>query len=172
MRGDNSRKLTEEKTLYIKMRILQGVCQSALARKFGVSRQRISQLKSELPRSGEMLKAYTVCEGDNGSEYSELIFAATAKEAKKEAWKHPGFSGFEEYLQLRVKRYPKADHLAGETAGCCSDWRVLRLLEWSCEDGNACSECGLNDFDRDEFRVCWDCDKCPECGHEDDCSTK
>lgn len=50
MKGDNSRKLTEEETLYIKIRLLQGVCQSALARKFKVSRQRIHQIKKQTPR--------------------------------------------------------------------------------------------------------------------------
>lgn len=58
MKGDNSRKLSEEETLYIKIRLLQGVCQSALARKFKVSRQRISQLKKHLTPSSEPFKGF------------------------------------------------------------------------------------------------------------------
>ena len=54
MKGDKSRKLSDEETLYIKIRIIQGVCQSALARKFKVSRQRISQIKKIIPRSDEL----------------------------------------------------------------------------------------------------------------------
>ena len=43
-KGDNVRKLTEEETLYIRIRVGQGVCMAALARKFGVSRQRVWQI--------------------------------------------------------------------------------------------------------------------------------
>ena len=38
------RKLTPGETAYIRQRGLRGVCMAALARKFGVSRQRIHQI--------------------------------------------------------------------------------------------------------------------------------
>jgi len=44
-KGDNARKLSDEERDYIIGRIKRGVCMSALARKFKVSRQRIHQLK-------------------------------------------------------------------------------------------------------------------------------
>ena len=43
--GDNVRKLTPEQTAYIRQQIAKGRCQSALARKYGISRQRVSQIK-------------------------------------------------------------------------------------------------------------------------------
>ena len=47
-KGDNARKLSDEERDYIIGRIKRGVCMSALARKFKVSRQRIHQLKKYL----------------------------------------------------------------------------------------------------------------------------
>lgn len=44
MKGDKSRKLTEEETEYIRIRVEKGVCMAALGRKFGVSRQRVWQI--------------------------------------------------------------------------------------------------------------------------------
>ena len=115
-----------------------------------------------------MLKEYTVNDGD-AELYSELVFAQNSNRAKMLAWKRPAFEGFEEYIKLRVKRYPKADGKDNGFEGCCSDWKILRLLEWQCEDGYSCATCGLNDFDHDEFRACSECHQCPDCGHTDDC---
>lgn len=57
-KGDNSRKLSKDDTQYIKTRLLRGVCQSALGRKFGVSRQRISQIK-KLCKSGKKVMLFS-----------------------------------------------------------------------------------------------------------------
>lgn len=42
--GEHFRKLTAEQCDYIRLRGQRGVCMAALARKFGVSRQRVFQI--------------------------------------------------------------------------------------------------------------------------------
>lgn len=46
MKGDNVRKLTASQVEYIWRRANLGICMSALARKFGISRQRVFQIKN------------------------------------------------------------------------------------------------------------------------------
>lgn len=47
-KGDNLRKLSVEQVAYILSRLQRGICQTALAVKFKVSRQRINQLSKLL----------------------------------------------------------------------------------------------------------------------------
>jgi len=54
--GDNTRKLTAEETAYIKECCGKGVCKSALARKFGISRQRVGQIAASCQPSAESLE--------------------------------------------------------------------------------------------------------------------
>ena len=44
-KGEQKRKITQEQTKYIQLQAAKGICLSALARKFHISRQRVWQIK-------------------------------------------------------------------------------------------------------------------------------
>ena len=116
-----------------------------------------------------MLKAFMVYEKDLADVGCELVFANTAQEAKR-----IGFGGDclcdTRWHDARVKRLPAADEYADNgLPRIVESTAIMRALGWQCEDGGTCGNCGLNDFDEAEFKVCDLCDRCPDCGHSADC---
>lgn len=82
--------------------------------------------------------------------------------------------GCEGFFNMRAERRADLDQYLRVDADTpyVASLEVMRLAGWTCEDGHECSCCGLNDFDRDKWAACSECDRCPDCGHEDDCSQK
>jgi hypothetical protein len=118
-----------------------------------------------------MLKAYMVHDGDPG-QHALLIFAEKAPQARIMGYGVEDLGCDGGWLSMVAKRRPDLDAYADQQAlkPYIAPLAVMRQAGWTSEYGHQCSCCGLDDFDRDEWAVCSECDRCPECGHEDDCS--
>jgi len=107
--------------------------------------------------------------------YVDACFANSSKEAKAFMWKnshtlHDECDG--DYMDLRVKRQPQADHLldsSKEAPYIIRDYKTLRQMGWSIDGERQCDSCGLAAMDMDEFYVCDSCGQCPECGYDEEC---
>jgi hypothetical protein len=120
-----------------------------------------------------MLRAYIVHDGDPG-EHALLVFAATGQDARVigNGTEDIGCEGF---LNVRAERRESLDmyvRQGTEKAYVEQQLETLRVAGWQFENGASCPCCGLSDCDDDRWRACGECEYCPDCGHDDDCTQK
>jgi hypothetical protein len=107
-------------------------------------------------------------------DFVAACFAANGKEAKRLLWRYSDLSDEcgGEYVNARVIRAPKHDHLFEKTgrtrAHNIDDYFILRAMGWMLEGDARCSACGLAEYDG-KWPLCEHCEQCTECGHDDDC---
>ena len=103
------------------------------------------------------MKAYGAYIADNWDIGTTVVFAETAKEAKKNAFHSSYFCDFEfEYIDIRVRRYPELD---GEYRGRPEmDWDDPQDRLAMVKHGFTC----LDDIFEPE-------DECPKCAGKDFC---
>ena len=115
-----------------------------------------------------MKKAYQV-EVDTDFGYAEIVFAENVNEAKILAMGSDAYDDIP-YTKLRPKRVYEADvllksnpNLERASTANSEHARLMRSLGWKWEDGDACSVCGLSEYDSvpesylDEDGVCEEC---------------
>lgn len=89
------------------------------------------------------MKAYKAT--DNVCEYSLIVFADTANQAKAVAWPTDEFYETE-YIDLRVKRAPEFDGLEhlGNPLPICGNAQIWKDRGWYCvNDGYCIEDCCL-----------------------------
>jgi|TARA_Y100000310_G_C20695407_1_gene825331 hypothetical protein len=115
------------------------------------------------------LKAWVVYEHSPGFEdCTELIYHCTASKARWLAVQSGHFYDCN-FLDLGARREPEADCFAKGKPRMEGDLAILRELGWKFLDGQECEGCGLDDMDHQTWRICPECQQCPECGHLEDC---
>lgn len=115
------------------------------------------------------MKAYQVHDGEPG-EHSEMVFAHSAQEAKKVAYRVNDL-GCDGFTDMRATRLPEMDRfLAHGSASAYVESRngILRRAGWSTDGDHLCCQCDLATMDGD-FPLCAECERCAECGHEEGC---
>ena len=115
------------------------------------------------------LKAYMVHDGEP-QENALLVFANTGQDARKAGYGH-NYVGDYSFLDVRARRHPDADSLVRDGAQDAyveHKLPVLRQAGWQLEGDCRCCHCDLATMDGD-FPLCPDCERCSECGHEEDC---
>jgi len=118
------------------------------------------------------LKAFVVFIGDP-LDGADLVYHKTASKARAYSLQH-GYIGSEadSLIEIGVRREDRADLFAAAVDSPCIEMDNGRMREagFNSPDGRDCDICGLNDMDLHQWRVCDECGRCPECGHEEDCA--
>lgn len=126
------------------------------------------------------MKAYIVQEKPYEPEYGQypiLVFAKTARDAKKLGWPYLDPQENDSWIKTTAKRFKNADkYLDQYSAPKVFYWNsntrkedeILRALGWYSDGDTSCNECGLYEMDG-LYPVCCECDFCSECGHHKDC---
>ena len=107
----------------------------------------------------------------NGSDSDELvnylIYHNTSKEARKMGISEVGYD--DDFLSVKCLRRKDLDKFAIGLPRIERDDETLRSAGWRYEDESVCSCCGLGANGMDKYEVCFGCEQCPECGHDDNC---
>lgn len=118
----------------------------------------------------DKMKAYCVSDGQS----AQLIFANTNYEARLFGFKNWYYRDRDLYLDMRCHRVKGADVFAKDANGPYEEEgdsarRASGFYEEEdCED--ACVNCKLHPFESlPESKLCRECNRCGECGCEDDC---
>lgn len=111
-------------------------------------------------------------------QFVDVVFAYSHRDARRIIWSHGEVITEEcdsDFLRLRLTRKNEFDELADENL--VADGKrgyvpratsILRKMGFCMDGDNACSSCGLAEFDG-QWPVCPECHQCAECGHDDDC---
>lgn len=127
-----------------------------------------------------MLKAYFVgvSEHPDGYEWTDIVFANNAKEAKSMAYHKTDAgslahdiacdTGGNPLWYVTAKRRAEADKYCTQEepyvlAQSDENDGIYRQFGWRYDGDDSCDTCGLYSMDG-KFPVCWGCNTCEECG--------
>ena len=130
-------------------------------------------LRQPAENSNKLVCFLGICNQDPDRFWS-ACFATDADQAKKMMWDDGDLYDRcdAEWDWAEASRYGAFDHLLNTDASepyIVRDAETLRRMGWSNTEDQQCDQCQLWDMGIDEYRICPECEWCPECGHDSDC---